>query len=89
MLEKLLGIILKDPCKTCLVRARCSHLPIFSRPACKPKNDWRDKTNRLYFITSIISNVCLASILILICLMISITFILGIWKWIDLFILYL
>jgi len=89
MLEKIPGIIFKDPCKRCLVRARCSHLPIFSRPVCEVKNYWRSNTNKLYSIIMKINDTGVLLSFIIVCLILVVTFILGIWKWIDLFILYL
>jgi hypothetical protein len=84
MLEKLSGMILKDPCKNCLVKSTCQHTPFFSRPKCERKEIWREKSNKLYYILTNIRDYSTITILALVALLLLLTFCLGIWKWCDL-----
>jgi len=69
----------RDPCNRCLVGVVCR-----SHSTCDRWQAYRKRFDMIDNITDVFTSVLIIGIIIIICVLIILTFIFGIWKWVEL-----
>ena len=81
--KKAYPYIYKKPCKTCLVKAKCENTSVLERKRCDIKLDWRSREYKVETFLNNVECVFFVSVFIFGCILMVVTFGLGLWKWAE------